>query len=76
MEEIASLTSAWIFDKNGNIKQVKNETDRTKAKEIYQRAREALRYANTNVGTALLKRISCSSCPIQSSTATSSGPSQ
>jgi hypothetical protein len=32
MEDIKSLTSAWIFDSKGTIKQVKNETDRLKAK--------------------------------------------
>ena len=61
MEEIATLSSAWIFDTHGNIKQVKNESDRSKAKEIYQRAREALRYSRSNVGSSLLKRISCKS---------------
>ena len=32
MEDITTLTSAWIFDPKGNIKQVKNEADRPKAK--------------------------------------------
>lgn len=39
MEEITTLSSAWIFDNKGNIKQVKNEADRPKAREIYQRVR-------------------------------------
>jgi len=32
MEDITTLSSFWIFDTNGNIKQVKNESDRSKAK--------------------------------------------
>ena len=39
MEDIATLNSAWIFDKKGNLKTVKNEADRNKAKEIYTRAK-------------------------------------
>lgn len=75
MEEIATLASAWIFDLSGNIKQVKNEADRPKAKEIYQRAREALRFSRAAVGDSLLKRISCTDCDSQLSTATRSGRS-
>lgn len=74
MEEIATLTSAWIFDINGNIKQVKNEADRPKAKEIYLRAKEALRYSRGTIGDSLLKRISCTPSYIQLSTPRRNGP--
>ena len=75
MEDIATLSSFWIFDTAGNIKQVKNESDRARAKEIYLRAKEALRYTRHNVDSSLLRRVSCNYLPTQSSTAPGSGPS-
>ena len=39
MEDIPTLKAAWIFDSKGAIKQIKNEADRARSKEIYQRAR-------------------------------------
>lgn len=39
MEDITTLHSAWIFDSKGAIKQIKNEGDRSRSKEIYQRAK-------------------------------------
>ena len=59
MEDITTLKSAWMFDSKGNVKQIKNEADRAKAKEIYQRAREALRYARSSVGQDTFKRVCC-----------------
>lgn len=55
--------SAWSFNSNGSIKTLKNEADRSRAKEIYQRAKEVLRYTRSVIGDSNFKRTSCTSFP-------------
>ena len=60
MDSVETLKSAWIFDKKGGIKETKKKQDKQKAKEIFNIAKEALRYAPTLLHEGeKLKRISC-----------------
>lgn len=76
MNEISTLEEAWIFDAKGNVKEVKNEKDKARTKEVYQRAREALRYTRSAIGEAGFRRLSCNSHPMQSSIRNRNGRSQ
>lgn len=60
MDDIGGLISYWVFDKKGELKDVKRQEDRGRGKQLYNIARQILRYVPDVLNqNEKLRRVSC-----------------